>query len=209
MADFAPVDQEMATSPVALLAAARAGNKAAEDRLLSWVYTYIRDRVSRQAGRLPDPAVASSDLTQNVVWNVWKSLDKFKGATPGEFWKYVNITTNHVVGDEYRRAHAELRDADRRKSLPDGSAFSPPAGNDSPSQEAVKKEEEQQREAALEAALGALSELQREVFRKRFQEHREYRDIAAELEITEAYARQIFSRACKDLKKMLESVRKK
>src|SRR5437879_1103291 len=149
----------------ALLAAARAGDRAARDRLFAGCRDYLclaaRARVESWLRAKAD----ASDLVQQTLLEAHRGFEQFHGGTEAEFLAWLRRILDHNAADLVRRYHATGK---RHVGLEvplgvDGSAsgggFEPAAADDSPSNEAAKRESE----LALAAALAELSPDHREV----------------------------------------------
>ena len=165
------------------------GDPAARWRALEACRDYLRlvvrwGRWSNDGG-LP----ATSDLIQGTVADAWRQFSRFRGRTPGELRGWLRAILVHAALHARRRPVAvsigSVRDAALMSSSPS---------------RIVRDREER---AALDAALGRLSERHRVVIRLRVWDRRSFRQIGGALGVSEDAARMLYGRALSSLRQSM------
>jgi RNA polymerase sigma-70 factor, ECF subfamily len=197
----------MAASPKdvpALLAAARAGSREALGQAIEAFRPYLLLVARHEL----DPAVQGkggpSDLVQETFLEAQRDFERFHGTTADELLAWLRRVLLHNVADFTRRYRdTAKRGACREMPLEAGSSGSPDpeprAGNPSPSQEAIAREEAERFARALER----LPDDHRRVILLRYQEGQPFEEIGRRLGRTPNAARMLWLRAVERLKKEL------
>lgn len=173
-----------AASDAALIAAWQAGDEGAATELVRR-HTRALARYLAAAGA---PEADLDDVVQDTFVRAFRGLERFRGQC--QFRTWLLTIGGNALKDLGRQAA-------RRPLVPLAEDVATTGGD--PHEETVARESE----ARLEAGLGRLSPLQREVFLLRAQQGLEYGDIAAALETTEGAARVHYHHAVKRLKEWL------
>lgn len=171
--------------PDELLQQARQGNREALGRLMETQRPALRRLAERQLDGRIAARVAASDIIQETFLQAHRSFEQFAGQDARELTAWLHGILDHQVALAVRN-HALLqkRDVRRERSLDDsqGGGKAPlkqqlDAGHSSPSQKAMRGEEEER----LTEALTELPADQREAVRLRHLEGWALADIARHL----------------------------
>lgn len=179
----------------ALIAAARAGDSDAFERLLK----RHEGRVLRVLRLLGVPDADREDVAQEIFVRVFRHLGGFRPGNPFSGWIYrITVNAAHDYRRHARRTPREDFDADTvLENAPDRAP--------DPEQSA----ELRHRQRLLEQAMVRLSERERAVFVLCEIEGMETRQVARALRITSITVRRHLSRARTRLQALLESAQKK
>ena len=143
--------------------------------------------------------ISSSDVVQISLMEAQEGIANFRGSSEAELKKWLKRIVMHNMTDEAKRfTRARSRDVSREKRV-DVGALPPGKGEKSPSWYASSAETKQQ----ILNAIEFLPTKQRRVVQARFRDGLDYPEIAKELEVSEANARQLWSRAAEKLRRML------
>lgn len=193
--DTAPMGPA-ADAPV-LLAAAKAGDRAALGELMERFRLYLLKAVADDVPPGVRAKVPPSDVVQDAMLEAYKLFERFDGAGADEFKGWLAGILHNKAREAVRRFHGTaMRDAGREVGLSGAGA----AGGPTPSGQAVKRE---QAEAVL-AAIGRLPDEYQQVIRLRTWDGLAFADVAARTGRTEGAARMLFARAMKRLEQELE-----
>ncbi|NQZ77634.1 MAG: RNA polymerase sigma factor [Ekhidna sp.] len=153
--------------------------------LFETLHTDHHARVSQMCcGFMKNDTALAADLTQEVFINIWRSLEKFKGASSYKTWIY-RITVNTCL--KYIRDHKEKKQVSIDEHLLDES------------------EPEQTRDhQPLYSAIGKLKELDRLIIMMVLDEL-EYEEIAKIVGLSEGNIRVKIHRIKKELKKIIQN----
>jgi RNA polymerase sigma-70 factor (ECF subfamily) len=189
----------------ALLAAARAGDRAARDRLFADCRDYLclaaRARVESWLRAKAD----ASDLVQQTLLEAHRGFGQFHGETEAEFLAWLRRILDHNAADLVRRYHAAgKRQVGREVPLAGGGSTSggglePAATDDSPSATVAKREGE----LALAAALAELAPDHREVIMLRNLQRLPFDEVAGRMNRSRPAAQMLWMRAMQKLKDVL------
>jgi len=190
----------------ALLAAARAGDRTARDRLFADCREYLclaaRARVESWLRAKAD----ASDLVQQTLLEAHRGFEQFHGASEAEFLAWLRRILDHNAADLVRRYHAAgKRQVGREVPLGGGGSTSssggmdPAAPDDSPSALAVKREGD----LALAAALTQLAPDYREVIMLRNLQRLPFDEVAERMKRSRPAAQMLWMRAMQKLKDVL------
>src|SRR3989442_13349463 len=97
----------------ALLDAARAGDRAARDRLFADCRDYLSLAARARVESWLRAKADASDLVQQTLLEAHRGLDQFHGATEAEFLAWLRRILDHNAADLVRRYHASGRRAGR------------------------------------------------------------------------------------------------
>lgn len=188
-----------------LLDQARAGEAAAIEQLLAC----HRDPLRRVVDLRLDPALArrvdASDIVQEALVEANRRLPEYlrQPAMPFHLW------LRHLAHDRLIDAHRRHREAARRSldreqplrsAIHDESSAQLLAELIDPEQTPASAAIQQELQARLDAALGALDDGDREIILMRHHEQLSNQDVAAALGLTEAAASMRHLRALRRLK---------
>src|SRR5262245_17754951 len=150
--------------------------------------------------------LGASDLVQETFLEAQRDFVQFHGTTEAELLAWFRRILLNNLANETRRYRGTSKrqlalelpiDADGSSS---GFAATLAAGASTPSEQAMKREETQ----ALERALERLPEPYREVILLRQREHQSFEEIGRHLDRTADAARMLWSRALERLAQELE-----
>jgi RNA polymerase sigma-70 factor (ECF subfamily) len=179
---------------VQALHAAR-GSPDAEAELLERYRPYLLVIANDKLDSDLRPRMAASDLVACTIVEAHRDLDAFAGDEKKLRAWLRRILLNNLA-DARRRENARRRRKDREE--PNGRAPDDiPSDTPSPSERAVAAEEL----AALDAALGRLSDEHRRVIELRNKDGLPFADVAAALDKSVDAARQLWRRAFRNLKR--------
>lgn len=182
---------------VAMLDRARAGDRQAQDELITRFYPRVRQTVHRRLEhdlrkhqRWIAPLFSTSDVVQEVFVGVVRTLDAFDGDSEEDFVRYLSGAVRNRLIDALRHHEAGRRDG-RRASAE--SAGPEPAGVDpTPSLAASLAEQIQ----VYRSALTDLGERDRRVLELRLEQEQRFASIARTMEFPSAdAARKAFAKA--------------
>lgn len=152
------------------------------------------------------PKAGGSDLVQQTFLEANKNFEAFRGATEAELIAWLRkILLNNIANLHRQYRSTGKRDIDREVSIhATGSSVInvgiPPAKDDSPSQEALAREEAE----AIERALARLPADYRTAIVMRHQLHRSFAEIGAALNRSPEAARKVWARAIEALQVELD-----
>ena len=143
--------------------------------------------------------ISSSDVVQISLIEAQAGIANFRGSSEAELKKWLKRIVMHNMTDEAKRfRRAQSRDVSREKQV-DVGALPQGKGEKTPSWHASSAETKQQ----ILNAIDFLPTKQRRVVQARFRDGLDYPEIAKELDVSEAAARQLWSRAAEKLRRML------
>jgi RNA polymerase sigma-70 factor (ECF subfamily) len=180
-----------------LLAQARAGSATALGQLLEACQPYLLLLAEKQLPGDLQPKVSPSDLIQETFAEAHEGFRGFEGRTEAELFAWLQTILRHNAlkwANRYR--NTDKRQLDRERSLND-SRFAHVfegqlvADQTSPSVKAIRAEEAQ----SLERALERLPEDYRRVILLHHRDNRPFGEIATILGRTEAATRKLWARA--------------
>jgi RNA polymerase sigma-70 factor (ECF subfamily) len=191
-------------SSTALLAACRAGDSDAANRLLRhyepWLRLLARQQFESRFAAKFDP----SDIVQQTMLEAVKAFPQFRGATGAEFAAWLRQILSRALAHEIRRyAGTQKRDLDRERSLDEtldeasqrlGDML--PASGTSPSQRVIRAEQQ----VRLAAVLERLPDDYREVIVLRHLEGLSHDEIAARMGRNPGAVRMLWVRALAKLR---------
>ncbi len=188
------------------LAAARRGDDAARDRLFDACRSYVDLAARYHLQRRLRAKVDASDIVQQSLLEAHRGFDRFVGESPGEWLAWLKRIVVHNAYDEAKRYRGTAkRDAGREVPL-DGRgdaaeawAFDPASSEPSPSQHAVRWEEE----VRLAAALEHLPEDHRDIILLRNLERLPFEEVAKRMGRSAGACRMLWMRAIAGLREHL------
>ena len=187
------------------LTEARQGSREALGRALEGCRQYLL-AVARHA--LPPDLqgkVGASDLVQETLLKAQQEFGRFDGAGESQLLAWLRAILLNNVANCTRRFATDMRDVGREVALAiedshEVLAGYVPAPGPSPSEAFLERE----RDAALEQALGRLSEQAREVVRLHNQEDLSFEEIARRTGPSADAVRKTWVRALRQLREILE-----
>lgn len=193
-------------SPRELLQRARQGDPDALGRLLETFRGGLRSLAERQLRGRVAVRVDASDVVQQTFLEAHRSFEQFLGGQERELLAWLARILDHNVARTIRDHILLQKRAVRRECSLDDSRREGPAlrqqldgGQSTPSQRAMRGEEEDR----LSRALAALPEDQREAVRLRHLEGRSLAEIARQLDRTPAATAGLIKRGMQALRKQL------
>jgi RNA polymerase sigma-70 factor (ECF subfamily) len=189
-----------------LLDQARQGDNAALGRLLELYRGGLHHLAERQLDGRVAVRVDASDVIQQTFLEAHRSFGQFLGSEEQEWVAWLRAILEHKVAGAIRdHALLQKRTVRREQSMDQEQGSEPglkqglDAGYSSPSQKAMRVEEE----ARLARALGALPDDQREAVRLRHVEGWALADIARHLNRTPAATAGLIKRGMQALRRHL------
>ena len=195
-----------AASTSELIERARRGNGEALGQLLELHRAVLYRLAERQLDGRVAVRVAASDVIQHTFLEAHRRFEQFAGREEREWAAWLRAILDHKVAGAIRdHALLQKRTVRRERSMDEeqgskaGLKQGLDAGHSSPSQKAMRVEDE----ARLEGALGALPEDQREAVRLRHLEGWALEDIARRLNRTPAATAGLIKRGMQALRRRL------
>jgi len=187
-----------------LLAAARAGDRAARDRLFGECRDYLSLAARARVESWLRAKADASDLVQQTLLEAHRGFEQFHGVTEAEFLAWLRRILDHNAADLVRRYHAAgKRQVGREVPLAGGGStlggVEPAASDESPSAMAVKRESE----LALAAALAELAPDHREVIMLRNLQRLPFDEVARRMNRSRPAAQMLWMRAIKKLQQIM------
>jgi RNA polymerase sigma-70 factor (ECF subfamily) len=189
-----------------LLRRARRGDREALGRLLEAQRATLRRLAERQLDGRVAVRVDASDIIQQTFLEAHRSFPQFAGRDARDLAAWLRGILDHKAAGAVRdHARLQKRDVRRERPVDDCRGDSAPgkqeleAGHSSPSQKAVRREEEER----LTEALAALPEDQREAVRLRHLEGRPLDEIARRLGRTAAATAGLIKRGMQALRRRM------
>jgi RNA polymerase sigma-70 factor (ECF subfamily) len=190
----------------ALLEQARRGDQESLGQLLEAQRADLRRLAERQLGGRVAVRVDASDVIQQTFLEAHRSFPQFAGRDARELAAWLEAILDHNVAGAIRdHALLQKRDVRREQSLDDSRGEGAPlkqeldAGLSTPSQKAIRGEEEQR----LAGALSALPDDQREAVRLRHLQGWPLADIARHLGRTPSATAGLIKRGMQALRRQL------
>jgi RNA polymerase sigma-70 factor (ECF subfamily) len=196
-----------AASTSELLERARRGDGEALGRLLELHRPGLHHHARRQLDGRVAVRVAASDVIQQTFLEAHRRFGQFAGREEREWVAWLRAILDHRVAGAIRdHSLLQKRTVRREQSMDQGGEAGLKqrldAGHSSPSQKAMRGEEE----ARLEGALGALPEDQREAVRLRHLEGWALADIARRMNRTPAATAGLIKRGMQALRRRLHEL---
>jgi RNA polymerase sigma-70 factor (subfamily 1) len=182
--------------------------------LEGWDLNNYLSRLRKRAGVLmQDPRVrlrfSESDLVEETLERAVRFHAAYRGsASDPERFAWLQKIQDNVLIDLYEAQVAKKRDLKReqalRQALAESSlAWEPQANHPTPSEIAIRHEDQ----ARVLAALEHLSPRERELVRAVHLEHLPLKEAAARIGVTTGHASRLYQRALKTLRDLLEQDR--
>jgi RNA polymerase sigma-70 factor (ECF subfamily) len=194
-------------NPADLLAQARAGDAAAQGRLLELYRNYLRLQARALIGTGLRVRLDPSDLVQETFLEAHRDFAAFVGQTEGEIVAWLRQILVRNLADQLKRHQAAGRDYRRQESLEaklDRSSRdiqeALEAGLSTPSGRMTQREQS----VVLADALAALPPDYREVIVLRHLERLKFDEIAARMGRSSGAVRMLWTRALEKLHGLLE-----
>jgi len=177
-----------------LVARARAGDQTAFEQLL----LDHQNRVYTLAFRMVNDREEAADLAQEAFLKAWQVLPSFQGDSSFSTWMH-RLTTNVCI--DWLRKQKRRKEIEPAYSLDDEeAAWAEPAD---PEQDPQKKLERSERNRAVERALAALPDYQRQVLVMRELSGLSYQEIGQALDLDMGTVKSRIARARLALRKIL------
>ena len=191
-----------------LLARARSGDTAAFGALLDLYQRYLLGVAGAELPVGLTPKAGPLDMVQETYMEAIRLFDQFRGESGPEMRAWLRAILLNKLSEVYSRYYTvKKRSAGRERSLngwdSGGWADDHPAGGDTPSRVAVRREEAD----AVQAALDQLPEIQRQVIVLRTWDGLSFAEIGQRLNRSMDAARMLFGRAIDRLQRVLEADR--
>jgi RNA polymerase sigma-70 factor (ECF subfamily) len=187
---------------------ARQGDQEALGRLLEAQRTSLHRLAERQLEGRMAVRVDASDIIQQTFLEAYRSFPQFAGQDVREWTAWLQSILDHKVAGAIRdHTLLQKRSVSRERSMDDSQGGGVPlkqeldAGLSSPSQKAMRGEEEER----LSQALAALPDDQREAVRLRHLEGWGLADIAQHLGRSRAATAGLIKRGLQALRRQLHS----
>ena len=191
------------------LEAARRGDAAARDRLFDACRSYVDLAARYHLQRRLRTKVDASDIVQQSLLEAHRGFERFTGETPGEWLAWLKRIVVHNAFDEAKRWRGTAkRDAGRevpldgRGDMSEARAFDPASPEPSPSQHAVRGEQE----LLVAAALERLPEDHRDVILFRNIERLPFEEVATRMGRSAGACRMLWMRAIASLRDELATL---
>lgn len=191
-----------------LIRRARTGDAEALGSLLALYRSDLRNRAEGQLQQRVAGRVDASDVVQQACLDAHRGFGQFRGGEEVEFLAWLQrILDHHVAGVIRQHVLLQKRDVRREKSLdvPPGSRATPQdqlnADYSTPSQRAMKHEEEDR----LERALAQLPRDQQEVVRLRHLQGKTLAEIAEQIGRSRAATASLLQRGLEALRRRLDN----
>jgi RNA polymerase sigma-70 factor (ECF subfamily) len=190
-----------------LLAQVRGGDPRAREALFHACRDYLHLVARAQLSQRLQAKVDPSDLVQVTLLEAHRDFPRFQGATRGEWLAWLRQILARNVADYVRHYRGTAkRDAAREVPLADPDAAprcagapEPAAEQSSPSQEAVRRDEE----LRLAVAMRQLSADHREVIELRNLQHLPFDEIAQRMGRSRPAVQMLWLRAIRSLQRLL------
>jgi RNA polymerase sigma-70 factor (ECF subfamily) len=175
----------MSATPEELVTLAARGDEAAVRELLERHLPTIQAIVRRRMSRVLRAREESLDIVQSVCRQVLANLELLELRSEDEFGGWLLRAIEHKLVDHYRHLGREKRDSARERHLETTAELGLPEPRTGPSSFAARREQAER----LQAAMQALTPLQREALRLHSSDGLPFPAIAERLGITLKQAR--------------------
>lgn len=188
-----------------LLPRARAGDEDAQNELFQHCRAYVGFLARSHVESWLQAKVDASDLIQQTMLEAHRGMERFEGATEGEWLAWLKQILKHNATDYIRRFGAAKRNAGRERefSMGQSSIFrkvpEPEGREDTPSGIMSQKEEE----LLVANALAKLSEDHQEVIVLRNLQRLPFDQIAERMGRTRPAVQMLWARAMKRLQEVV------
>jgi RNA polymerase sigma-70 factor (ECF subfamily) len=194
-------------SQVALLQAARNGQRDALDGLLGAFRNYLKLLARAQLGSNSQKRIEPSDLVQETLLDAYRGFDGFQGQTMPELISWLRQILVRKLVDQFKAQRAEKRDPRREISLQhalDQSSQELAASLYAPDSNPSSHLSREEQSIALANALERLSQEHREVIILRLFENLSFNDIAQQFDRSSGAVRMLFARAIDRLRQVMQ-----
>ena len=152
------MSQDQNSSIAELLARARQGDESARERLFARCRSYVGVVAQAQVENWMQAKIDASDLIQQTLLEAHRGFQGFQGATEGEWLAWLRRILSHNATDFVRQycgtAKRQLRRERPLQAATDDDSrrgnWEPPAGTETPSRIAIRRECELEVAEALE-----------------------------------------------------------
>jgi RNA polymerase sigma-70 factor (ECF subfamily) len=192
--------------PAGELPAARAGSREALGQVLEACRGYLLVLAQQELDPHLRAKGGASDLVQETLADAVGAFADFHGTSTEELRRWLRrILLNNLVSFARRYRDADKRQVSREVALQTGSSSADvkgaiPADPLSPSGEAIKREQAE----AIQKAMERLPDDYRQVILLRYQEEHSFEDIGRLMNLTPNAARKLWLRAIKRLRQESE-----
>lgn len=170
-------------------------------QILEEVRDYLLLIAESELGNRVRSKFGASDIVQHSMLEAQHAFNEFRGTSENEFRYWLKrIVINNLTDQARRYTHTHSRNVRLEISADDSLAFQQHAHLETPSWHMSRDEVDQQ----LATAVSLLPDRQRFVIEARHRHQLNYSQIAAQLQISEAGVRKIWSRATEQLRAHLE-----
>lgn len=146
---------------------------------------------------------APSDIVQETIVEAQRDLDGFRGATEREMMAWLKIVLKRNILNLHLKYKTTKRDLNRERPIPPQTEpHEPGLADPGPSPSAIVCRQE--RHHALEIAISTLPEHYRRVIELRYGKGLGFKEIAPEINRSEAATRQLWCRALHELSRRLK-----
>lgn len=179
------------------LRTARQGSSEDRAQLIEQFRDHLRSLAAETLGSQRVGQLSASDIVQSTIIDANRGFEGCRAESYGEFKAWLKqILLNDVV-NRYRHLRAQKRDIRREQNL--DATVHGLGDSESPSSEAIRKEDEDR----LQLALARLNEDQRRVVTLRQRDQMSFTQIAEAMGRTPESARKLWSRAVAQLAEIL------
>ena len=198
---------ETSRQPQELVERAAQGDEGARRELLQRYREYLRRMVASRLDRRLAARLDPSDIVQETLADAAQQLDKYLGNPSLPFFGWLRLLAGEHIRDAHREhLFAQRRSVYRESRTPEftdesavGLARHLVAGDTSPSNRLLRKEQSEQ----VKEALAKLSSNDREVLAMRYVEHLNMAEMAEALGITEGSVKVRHLRAVMRMRSLL------
>jgi RNA polymerase sigma-70 factor (ECF subfamily) len=186
--------------------AAQAGSREALGQVLEACRAYLLLIAQQELEPALQAKGGASDLVQQTFLEAQRDFVRFQGTTHEELLAWTRRLLLNNLANFRRDYQRDKRRVTREVALPGGDSESRPdgglpAGTPTPSVEAMRDEQRQ----ALERAVERLPEDYRRVVQLRYREERSFEEIAALMQRSPNAVRKLWARAIERLQQELEA----
>jgi RNA polymerase sigma-70 factor (subfamily 1) len=185
----------------ALIDRARSGCDIALGEIFESVHSYLTLVAESRIGSRVRSKFGASDVIQRSMLEAQDSIEDFRGTSKVEFRLWLKrIVINNLTDEARRYTHTRSRCIEREVSGDELASQTCHSHLETPSWHLRRREFDRQ----LWHAVSKLPNRQRYVIEARHRHGCDYSEIASQLEISEAGARKLWSRAAQQLRSVLE-----
>ncbi len=190
-----------------LLAAARDGDVDRKDQLFEACRSYLRVVARAQVETWIQGKVDASDIVQQTMLEAHRDFDRFSGKSKAEWLAWLKRIMAHNAADFVRHYRGTAKRQERREvrlTPPSGRSSmagygDPQAPGDSPSQQAIRHDDEME----LAVAMAELSPDHAEVIMLRNLQRLPFDEVAERMGRTRPAVQMLWMRAIKSLQKIM------